>query len=199
VPASVGEVYTGAPVNISSVIGVGDVLSVTVYREPDASLASVAVDPMGVFQMPLLGEVIAAGKTPAALARELTTALDARYIVDPKVSVNIVSFGSRKVTVDGAVGQPGALAFEQGLTLVGAVAQARGTTRVARTDRVAVFRGAGNDRYVGVFDLQAIRIGRAPDVELQPGDTIVVGVSGARQTWQDVLQAAPLVGIFTRF
>ena len=198
-----GPAGTGAATETATALAAGvliepaDVLSVTVYREPDLSLANVPVAPDGTVQVPLLGNVAVQGLTPDQVSRQLTTALG-RYLVRPEVAVNVVSSPTRTVTVEGAVVQPGVYPFLPRLTLVSALAQSRGLTRVARSNQVVVFRTNADGRYLALFDIDAIRAGRAPDLALQPGDTVVVGASGRRQLWQDFLQAAPLIGIFAR-
>lgn len=179
-------------------IGATDVISVTVFREPEISLQNVVVDSSGGFQMPLLGRVEASGRTAEELSTNLTRQLD-RYIVSPSVAVNVITAASQRIVVEGAVNDPGIYQYSGETTLSGALALADGPTRVARLNQIAIFRSDGTERTVAVFDLSEIRAGRAPDPRLQPGDRIVVGFSGLRQAWQDFLQAVPLIGVFTRF
>lgn len=186
------------PAANQGLISPADVISVTVYREPDLSMASVVVAPDGTIQMPLLGNVKVSGYTADQVSEQMRQALGARYLVHPQVAVNVVSSPTTNITIEGAVVQPGMYPFVPNTGLLGALALSRGTTRVARTNEVTVFRTVGAERYLAVFDIDAIRSGRSPDLALQPGDTVVVGVSGRRQTWQDFLQAAPLLGLFTR-
>lgn len=181
----------------AALIEPADVLSITVYREPDLSLASVPVAPDGTIQMPLLGNVAVTGYTVDQVSRRLTAAMG-QFLVRPEVAVNIVSSPTRTITVEGAVNQPGLYPFLPRTSLLSAIAQSRGLTRVARANQVAVFRTNTDGRYLAVFDVDAIRTGRAADLALQPGDTVVVGSSGRRQLWQDFLQAAPLIGVFAR-
>jgi polysaccharide biosynthesis/export protein len=181
----------------NSAIGIGDVLSLTVFREPDLSFVNVPVDPAGTVQVPLIGAVTAAGSTPAELGMRIRGLLR-RYVLDPQVTVNVMTINSRPITVEGEVVQPGIFAFQSGMTLLSALAVAHGTTLVARSEEVAVIRTTASGRYLGVFDLEAIRSGRMPDIDLQPKDYIVVGRSGSRQLWRDFLQTAPIIGLFSR-
>jgi polysaccharide export outer membrane protein len=179
-------------------IGPSDVLSVVVFKENDLSMPQVTVDSRGTFQMPLLGTISAAGKTTEQLSRELTVGLGSRYIVSPSVAVNVVSAGSHKFTIEGAVTSPGVYEFQPDTTLLGAIATAKGPTRVAKLNQVAIFRNAGGVRKVAVIDLKAVREGRLADPRLEAGDSIVVGFSGLTQAWQDFLQAIPAAALFTR-
>lgn len=202
IPTAIAPAFADAPAAGASSDGLvapADTLSVNVYREPDLSMQSVVVASDGTIQMPLLGNVKVAGRTAEEVSQMLARGLGARYLVDPRVAVNVVSSPTRNVTIEGAVVQPGTISFLPQMSLLDALAQARGTTRTARTDSVTILRTIGDARYLAIFDVNAIRAGRYPDVTLQPGDTIVVGISGRRQTYQDFLQAAPLLGLFTRF
>lgn len=180
-------------------LGPSDVISVSVYREPELSLTSVTLDTAGDFQMPLVGRVEAAGKTPEEISRFLAERLRSGFIKNPNVAVNIVNATSRRFVVEGAVTNPGIYPYTPDTTLLGAIAAAKGPTRVARLNQVAVFRSRGAERTVAVFDLKAIRAGQAADPRLLAGDKVVVGFSGLTQAWQDFLQAAPLIGVFSRF
>ena len=181
----------------SGEIGIGDTLSLTVFREPDLSLATVLVDPVGNIQVPLLGTRHVAGMSPGAAGSQIQRDLG-RYVVSPRVAINITTSVSRHVTVEGEVAQPGIYPYQSGMTLLSAMAVAHGPTLVARTEEVGVLRTTAEGRYLGVFNLGAIRAGQAADVPLQSSDTIVVGRSGRRQFWRDFLSTAPLLGLFTR-
>ena len=174
-----------------------DTISVTVVREKELSLEKVRIDQDGTFDMPYIGRVMAAGRSTTDIASDVQQRLGATYLRDPRVSVNIVEYSSRMVTVEGSVAQPGVYAFQPDTTLLGAVALARGPTRSARLHEVAIFRRSGDKRSVAVFDLKQVRAGRMIDPVLEPGDRVVIGFSGLSQAWQDFLQAAPLVAVFS--
>lgn len=176
-----------------------DRINLIVDREPQLSLAAVAVDEDGGFDAPAIGRVQAAGRSTEEVAAEVRSRLAREQLVDPRVSVNVADYGSHLVTVEGAVTQPGLYPFPPGTTLLGALALARGPLRVARRDQVAVFRGAGPERSVAVFDLDRVRAGEMVDPRLEPGDRVLIGFSGLGQAWQDFLSSAPLVALFTRF
>lgn len=104
-------------------IGVGDVLSVSVYKNPDLS-GEFPVTPEGKIVMPLLGPVASAGKTEAALAEELTRRLATDYLVDPQVSVSVRIYQSQFVHVTGAVQRSSRVAIRPGITLRGVLSEA---------------------------------------------------------------------------
>lgn len=180
------------------VLRVDDKISVSVAREADLSLAEVRVGEDGTINIPYIGAVPAAGRTTAEIAKAIQQELGRNYLLDPRVSVNVIEYGSHTVVVEGSVAHPGSFPFPRGTTLLGAIAIAEGPTRVAKLDRIAIFRSIDGQRSVAVFDIGKLRSGRQPDPLIEPGDRVVVGLSNVKQLWQDFLQAAPAVGLFAR-
>ena len=180
-------------------IGPQDELSVTVFREPDLSLPQVTVDTSGRFEMALIGRVSAAGKTPDELSTEIRQRYGNRYLVNPDVSVNVMKINSRRLTVEGALNNPGVFAISTDTTLVGAIAMAGGPEDTAKLSEVAVFRKVNGENLVAVFDYTRIRSGEADNPVIKPGDIVVVGFSGFKQGFQDFLRTTPLLSVFTRF
>ncbi len=174
----------------------GDVIAVRVYQEPELSVEEIALDNGGIVSLPLIGDVAAAGLTATQLSQAIEGAYGARYLRDPRVSVIVKQGRQRTIAVEGEVEQPGVFPFAEGQTLLSALALARSPTDTAQLDQVVVFRDAGERRLAARFDVQAIRAGRAADVALQPGDLVVVGYSRLRGTFQDVVRAIPVFGIF---
>lgn len=175
-----------------------DRISVVVVREPQLSLDQVRIDEDGTFDMPAVGRVIAAGRSSTQIAEEIRDKLGRNYLQHPIVSVNVVDFASNLVTVEGGVAQPGVYQFQPDTTLLGAIAMARGPVRAASLKQVAIFRTVKGTRSVATFDLAAVRAGTMVDPALMPGDRVLVGFNNLTQAWQDFLQSAPLIGVFTR-
>ena len=176
-----------------------DRINVRVLREPDLSLDEVRVGEDGFFDMPQIGRVKAEGRTTADISEEIRQRLAADYLVNPRVAVNIIDYASHTVAVEGAVAQPGIYQFQPNTTLVGAIALARGPSRVARLGQVAIFRQEAGQRKVAVFDLREVRAGRMIDPEIHPGDRVLIGYDGMQQAWLDILAAAPLLAVFTTY
>ncbi|QYJ06693.1 polysaccharide biosynthesis/export family protein [Qipengyuania flava] len=174
----------------------GDVVSVRVYDEADLSVEDITLDNAGVLSLPLIGDVRAAGQTATELARSIEAAYAADYLRDPRVSVLIKQARVQTIAVEGEVTQPGVFPYQQGQTLLTALALARSPTDTAKLDHVIVFRTAGGERQAGRFDVQAIRGGAMPDVDLLPGDTVVVGYSATRGAFLDAVRAIPIIGVF---
>jgi polysaccharide export outer membrane protein len=178
-------------------IGPLDTLAVTVFQEPDLSQAAVQVDASGNVLLPLIGQMKAEDKTSTQLASEIGVKLGTKYLTDPQVSVIVTQSVSQHVTVNGSVSEPGVYAIQGRTTLLDALAMAKGTSRVAALDQVAVFRMVDGKRIGGVFNVDRINRGLAPDPELKGDDTIVVGLSNVKAAWRDVLTAAPLLTAFS--
>lgn len=175
-----------------------DVIQVMVFREQELSLESVAVSADGRVSFPLVGNMTVAGLTVADLADQLERELGSRFLRDPDVTVNVLEYGSHKVTVEGAVEEPGVYNFQPGTRLSGGVAMAKGVKRVAAMREVAVFRPTTAGMEVAKFDLAAVSAGTMADPVLAPGDRIVVGTDNLAQFWQDFLRALPAFGLFTQ-
>lgn len=175
-----------------------DTLNISVVGEPSLSFAQIRVDEDGGFMMPMIGRVQASEQTVEAITRDITKRLAARYIRSPMVSVNVVSTVSNIVTIEGAVEEPGVFNFQTNTTLLGAMAMAKGPKRVAKLDQVVIFREVNGQPLAARFDLNLVRAGKMIDPVLSPNDRIVLGVSGSSQAWQDLLQALPVLALFTR-
>jgi polysaccharide export outer membrane protein len=183
-------------------LGPFDRLSVNVFGVPELS-QTVQIDAGGRLSLPLAGSLSAGGLTAQQLAAQIQDRLRT-YVRDPQVTVNVEETVSQVVTVDGQVTQPGLYPVIGRMTLMRAIATARGTTEFARLQDVVVFRTVGNQDMAALYNLGAIRQGAYPDPEIFAHDVIVVGDSPARRRFRDILQAsplflAPLVAVIQRF
>jgi polysaccharide export outer membrane protein len=157
----------------------------------------VMADGEGNFAFPLVGTIAAAGKTPDAISEEIRQKLVGRYIRNPQVTVNFKSSAnplaiqSLAVTVDGQVNRAGAYPVVGRVTLMRAVALAGGTNEYAKLEDVVVFRDVGSQKYVGIYNLEAIRRGNYADPEIFPNDVVIVGDSPERRRFKDILQVVP--------
>ncbi len=180
-------------------IGPGDTISVSVFQEPDLSNDKLQVDDVGRIQLPLAGDILAAGLTAPELSAVVAERLGRDYIRDPQVVVSVVSTRDQSVAVEGEVKMPGVYKVTPADTLLSAIARAQSPTNVARLDEVIVFRTVNGRRMGARFDLREIRAGRSPDPQILGGDVIVVGFSSLKGVYRDILQAAPLLNVFTQF
>lgn len=195
------EAYKAFPERAASaeqveIIQMGDRLAIKVFGEPELSGDTFAVDSAGYVQVPLLGDVIAAGQSPRALSNELQRRLAARYVRSPSVTVTVIDRPQATFTVEGDVTQPGVYPANSSTTLLSAMAQAKSPTKTAQTGNVLVFRYINGQRAGARFDLRAIRRGQAGDPQILSGDTIVVVNSPVKSAWRDILGALPLLNTF---
>lgn len=172
-----------------------DKLAIRVFKQEDLT-GDYDVDLAGHISLPLIGEVEAANMTTAQLDQELTDKLGAKYLEHPDVSVSIKQSAGRLVTIDGAVKDSGSFPVLGNLTLMQAVALAKGTSEDANPHRVAIFRTIGGKRQAAAFDLTSIRRGQAQDPQVYPGDIVVVDGSSVKAMEKRLLQSIPLLAIF---
>lgn len=173
----------------------GDKLDINVFRVEDLS-GEYTVDLAGNLAFPLVGTISAIGLTTSELAGTIESRLSQNYLQDPDVTVGITASTGRFVTIDGSVRQPGAFPVTSSLTLVEAVAMARGTDEFANPRRVAIFRRIDGQRMAAAFDLTSIRRGEMPDPDVYPGDIIYVDGSQARRALRDIFGALPILALF---
>lgn len=159
-------------------IGVGDQLSVSVWRNPDLS-AQVVVLPDGNISVPLVGDVRAAGATTRTLAAGIKTALN-NFIREPEVTVSVVNAASaqylRRVRITGAVNAPISIVYSRGLTVLDVVLLAGGLSPFANGNKAILYRRQGEE--VKVFRLKLEDIlskGRLEtNYAVLPSDVVVV-------------------------
>jgi polysaccharide export outer membrane protein len=156
-------------------IGAGDVLSVEVWKEPDASTSQTQVRPDGIVSLSLIGEVKAMGLTPTEFENLLTTRYK-EYVRSPRVTVVVKQVNSQWIYVLGAVAKQGAVRLEGPMRVLQALAEAGGVTVFARRNKIYVLR-SDHDRQVRLqFDYDAVIRGEKDEqnILLNPGDTVVV-------------------------
>jgi polysaccharide biosynthesis/export protein len=168
------------------VIGSQDVLSISVWDQPDLS-GKFTVEADGSFTFPLIGRIMAGGLTLRDLESELRKRLADGYFKNPQVSVSIEQYRSQRIFVIGEVRSPGAYPLTGDMTLIEALARAGSTTMEAGGEAVIVRPPAGKAAIapllpnqedasevvrVNIRDLQDGQ--RSQNIALQDGDTIFV-------------------------
>jgi polysaccharide biosynthesis/export protein len=177
---------------LPALIGPLDTIQVDVFNIADLS-REMQVDASGRIAMPLVGTIDARGRTAGELARTLEAALRGRYVRNPEVTVNIKSSVSQVVTIDGQVVEPGLYPVTNQMTLVRAIASAKGLSEFARQEDVVILRTVEGRKMAGLYNLAAIRRGAYDDPPIYANDVIVVGDSPQRRLFRDFVSLAPLL------
>jgi polysaccharide export outer membrane protein len=175
-----------------SLIGPLDSISVDVFAIPEFT-REVQVDASGRIAMPLIGTIDAGGKTAQELSTSIAAALARAGVKRPNVTVNIKDSVSQVVTVDGQVSAPGLYPVTNQMTLMRAIASAKGLSEFAKQDDVVILRTVGNQRIAGLYNIDAIRRGNYADPQIYANDVVIVGDSPQRRLFRDLVSLAPLL------
>jgi polysaccharide export outer membrane protein len=161
------------PAAPSYVIGVADVLQITVWKEPDLT-TTLPVRSDGMISLPLLNDVQAAGLTPMQLSSSLSAKLK-KYVASPNVSVVVTQTNSHQIYVLGEVMRSGPIPLLHDMTVLQALATA-GFSQFANTKGIYVLRTEnGQERKIPYDYKRVIKGGAASqNILLQPGDVIIV-------------------------
>jgi polysaccharide export outer membrane protein len=159
------------------VIGPGDALNIFVWRNPELS-SNIPVRPDGKISTPLVEDMVAAGKTPTQLARDLETAL-AKYVRSPQVNVIVTGFvgaASEQIKVVGQAANPRTIAFRAGMTVLDVMIAVGGLTEFAAGNRAKILRRTPEGtkeirvRLDDLLNDGDIR----QNVEMTPGDVVII-------------------------
>lgn len=176
-----------------SLLGPFDKLDITVFNVPELSAEDIQVDASGRLSLALIGTLDVSGKTSEELGVLITDRLRAQHVRDPKVAVNVKESVSQAVTVDGEVKEPGLYPVTNQMTLMRAIASAKGASEFARLDDVVILRTVDGQHMAGLYNLAAIRRGAYDDPPIYANDVVLVGNSPSRRLFRDVLTVAPLL------
>ena len=167
VPAAVSPDYR---------IGPGDSLHLFVFENEQLSV-TVPVRPDGKISTPLVEDMVAVGKTPSQLARDVEAALS-KYVKNPKVNVEVLTALSvySQVKVIGQVKEPQAMPYHEGMTVLEALLGAKGMTQFAAGNRARISRMVNGRQQDIKIKLDALvnRGDLTQNLALQPGDVLVV-------------------------
>ena len=163
---------TGVNPPADFVIGPDDVLSIVFWRNKEMS-TQVTVRPDGRISLPLLNEVQAAGLTPSDLGAHLVTE-SKRFIANPNVTVVVDQINSRKVFITGQVVKPGPYALTASTTVLQLISTAGGLKDFADSKNIMIVRHEKAQTFNFRFNYKEIGRNLQQDIELKPGDTVVV-------------------------
>lgn len=160
----------------SYLIGPGDTVSITVWRNPELSMA-VPVRPDGKISTPLVEDLVAAGKDPKKLARDIEKEL-AKYIREPVVTVivtQVVGSSSEQIRVVGEATKPQALPYRHKMTLLDVMIAVGGLTEFADGNAASILRTAEGNKQYSVRLKDLVKRGDvSANVEMRPGDVVIV-------------------------
>ena len=176
-------------------IGAQDLLEVSVFGVDDLT-QEVRVNSNGQISLPLIGGVMAGGKTIPELEATIAEKLSDGYLQNPQVSVFVKEFTSQRVTLGGAVEKPGIYPITGKTTLLQAIAMAEGVTELADMSAVVLFRTIDGKRAAAVYDLREITGGRMDDPQIYGDDIVMIEQSGSKTAFRRIVESIPILGVF---
>lgn len=152
----------------------GDVVNVSVWREPDLD-RTLLVRPDGGISFPLAGDVVAAGKTVDRLSAELVSKLT-KFIPSPVITVTLQENLGNRIYVTGKVARPGVIVVNQDVSVLQALSMAGGPTPFADLRDIKILRREGGVERAIPFNYKQVQRGERleQNIILRPGDTILV-------------------------
>ncbi len=157
-------------------VGPGDTLSITVWRNPELSL-TVPVRPDGKLSTPLVDELLVQGKTTVEIARDIEKSLS-KLVRDPVVTVIVTNFVgpySEQIRVVGEAAKPQALPYKQKMTLLDVMIAVGGITDFADGNRASITRTSEGDKRYSVRLKDLLKRGdTSANVEMKPGDILTI-------------------------
>lgn len=157
------------------VIGPDDILNINVWKEPEIS-RTLPVNPDGNISLPLVGDLMASGRTPVQLQSEIKQRLLV-YFSDPEVNVSLQEAKSHKFNIVGEVEKPGSYVMTTALSVLDGIAVAGGLRDFAKETKIYVLRENADGSHTRLpFNYKKVIRGNdlRQNVQLQPRDTIVV-------------------------
>lgn len=159
------------------VIGPGDTIQVFVWQNPEVTV-TVPVRPDGRISTPLVEDMVAVGKTPTQLARDMEAALG-EYIRSPQVNIIVESFVgtfAKQIRVVGQAANPQAIPYRDQMTLLDVIIAVGGLSETAAGNRAQIIRNTGvGEQAIDVRLNDLINRGRInANVVMQPGDVLII-------------------------
>ena len=180
-------------------IGAQDLLEISVFGVEELD-KEVRVNSNGQISLPLIGGVMAGGKTIPELETELGKKYAAGFLQNPQVSVFVKEYTSQRITLEGAVKKPGIYPITGRTSLLQAIALAEGVDdKVADLGGIVLMRQVDGKRKAAVYDLRLVRKGLAEDPQVYGDDIVVVEQSGSKSALRRFIETMPAIGVFRWF
>lgn len=155
-------------------IGPNDIINISIFAGGEIQHnEDITVSSQGTIKAPFIGTIKAEGLTPSELEDVIAKPLGKEYFVNPKVNVSLKQ-SKLKIYVGGEIKTPNAYDFEAGITALKACIMAGGFTAFAAPNRTKVIRNTNDKIEVIKINLEKVKKGKIPDIELKPGDRIHV-------------------------
>lgn len=180
-------------------IGAQDLLEISVFGVDELD-KEVRVNSNGQISLPLVGGVMAGGKTIPELEEALAKKYSEGFLQNPQVTVFVKEFTSQRITVEGAVNKPGIFPITGKTTLLQAIALAEGVDdKIADLGGIVLMRQVEGKRMAAVYDLRQVRKGNIEDPQLYGDDIVVVEQSGSKSAFRRFIETVPAIGLFRWF
>ena len=176
-------------------LGAQDLIEVSVFGVQDLS-KTVRVNSNGQISLPLVGAVMAGGRTIPELETELAKRYADGFLQRPQVTVFVKEFSSQRITMEGAVKNPGIYPLTGKISLLQAVAVAGGLDPLADLNGLVLFRVIDGKKMAAAYSMRDLRSGRIEDPQLYGDDIGVVEQSGSKTAMRRFLEALPAFGLF---
>ena len=154
------------------IIHTDDILGIKIYPNVELS-CEVFVQPDGSINLPLVGDVIAAGLTIEKLSKFLEKSYS-RYIVNPKVTVNIRQFSEDEVLITGEIHNPGVYTYKEDSTILDMISKAGGFTTSANIKEIKIHRGKYENRKIILVNAEEIINDQTKNIVIERGDIIEI-------------------------
>lgn len=156
------------------ILGVGDTIEVSVYRHNDLK-KSIKINSTGMITYPLIGDIRASGIGILQFRDNIRDRLS-KYIINPQVSVTLMSIQSRKYSVLGEVNRPGVFSLENPVNILEATAKAEGFTNDAKLKTILLIRRGVSEPELYAINLEKVMEGGdfTQNIDLHNGDIIYV-------------------------
>ena len=172
--SSHGQQVDGLDLDDQYQIGAGDVLALSVWKDPAMS-RQVAVLPDGTVSLPLIGQILANGKSVKELEQEISRKIK-KYLPDPVLDVSVVAVNSMLVYVIGKVRAPGRYAVQTNINVLQLLAIAGGLDKHADEDDIKIYREENHQTTIFSFEYDDVIDGEQleQNIRLKRGDVVVV-------------------------
>ena len=178
-------------------IGPQDLLAISVFGVQELN-KEVRVNSNGQISLPLIGGVMAGGRTIPELEADLARKYADGYLQKPQVSVFVKEFTSQRITLEGAVAKPGIYPITGKTSLLQAIALAGGIDdKTADLGGIVLMRQINGKRMAAAYDLRQVRKGITDDPQVFGDDIIVVEQSASKTALRRFIESVPVLGIFT--